>query len=334
MATHFEFAVFTLLPIFVMAIMIAYSSINVYRHNDRRPILLIALLSFMTFHQILEIFQFTGGTYYQTTSLSAEVFETGANVLASVATYFVLQQITDLRTTRTELETSHLVLKERSAMVSVLHRVLRHNVRNDVNIIAGMASNLRQSAIDDGVSADLKTIEDTAKSLATISDRTQRIQQLVTENPTDSITHHLPESLERSLERVRADAPEATITVESTSDTDVAVDAPSAFPIAVADVVEQLVENNRDSLRVDVSVTGDRHRNASSDDSVVVRIDDDGDGLPELDVDALENDEETPLEHGKGLSLWCLEWVVTRANGVLDVHPDDATVRIRLPQSA
>lgn len=68
MATSPELVVFTLVPIGTMVAMIVYGSAKVYELDDRRPILLIALLALMTLHQLTEISQFASGTYYRTTS--------------------------------------------------------------------------------------------------------------------------------------------------------------------------------------------------------------------------------------------------------------------------
>lgn len=331
MVTPLEFAVFTIGPICVMGAMIVYSSVKIPALEDKGPIILIALLLLMTLHQVTEVLQYTSGTFYQTTSPGAEAFETGANVVASVASYFVLQRITDLRATRYELESTNVELEERSSMVRVLNRVLRHNVRNDVNIIALQTADVREEIDDDRVRRKLDTIEDRAWGLERISDHTQRIRQLLTEGPTSTTELRLGESLEPPIERVESAVSNATIELESPEETELPIEGPSTFPYAVADVVEQIVTTNNGSEPVDVTVTLKQSSNGRDGESVLIEIDDDGGGLPEMDVRAIENDEETSLRHAEGLSLWCLEWAVRRADGELYTDLDDETVKIRLP---
>ncbi len=67
---------------------------------------------------------------------------------------------------------------------------------------------------------------------------------------------------------------------------------------------------------------------------IVLRIDDDADGLPELDVQAVNAGEESPLNHAEGLALWCLEWTVTKSGGELHVAPEDTTLKIKLPTAS
>ncbi|WP_276274251.1 methyl-accepting chemotaxis protein [Haloarcula litorea] len=91
------------------------------------------------------------------------------------------QRIEEIRETQTELEASNASLEERSEMVNVLNRILRHNVRNEVNVITGRAE-LAASRIDDeAAQADLEAVQNAAWELSTISSRTQRIKQLLAE---------------------------------------------------------------------------------------------------------------------------------------------------------
>ncbi|MUV61323.1 sensor histidine kinase [Halobacterium sp. CBA1126] len=68
------------------------------------------------------------------------------------------QRIEEIRETQTELEASNASLEERSEMVNVLNRILRHNVRNEVNVITGRAE-LAASRIDDeAAQADFRRV--------------------------------------------------------------------------------------------------------------------------------------------------------------------------------
>ena len=330
MGIEIELIAFTLVPSGVLVSVIVYSIVKIYELRDVRLFLLVLLLVLMTFHQTTEILQYAGGDFYATTSVAAEAYESGANLLASAASYLVIQQIDELRTTRSELERSNAALRERSSMVSVLNRVLRHNVRNDINVIAGRAKHVQERTDDEQIQGELATIEETAWELATISDRTQRIRQLLTEDSKGTTTLRLIDGLEASLERVRSET-DAIIRLENAGDSEAVVDSASTLATAIADVVERIVIANDGSVHVDITVIPASTQADSDCESTVIRIDDDGEGLPELDIRAIENETETPLKHAEGLELWCLEWTVKRSDGELDTDPGDATVEIRLP---
>jgi methyl-accepting chemotaxis protein len=235
-------------------------------------------------------------------------------------------RINEIRETQTELEASNASLEERSKMVNVLNRILRHNVRNEVNIITGRAE-LAASRIDnEAAQADLEAVQNAAWELSTISSRTQRIKQLLAEENTEPEPLDL-DNIASKLARVDADTPCADVEFHDETN-GVAVQATPTCPTAVADVVHQIATHNEGEVHVDVTVTV---TDAGTDEEkVVLRIDDDADGLPELDVQAVNAGEETPLNHAEGLALWCLEWTVTKSDGELHVAPEDTTLKIKL----
>jgi methyl-accepting chemotaxis protein len=259
------------------------------------------------------------------------------------------RRIEELNETKAALETSNVALEERSTMVSVLNRVLRHNVRNDVNIIAGRASLAAERTDDETLRRELDLIQETALDLAAISDRTRRIANPIAEDHAEPRPITLAEELPASLDRIGMTVEEeATVdgqdagsdpaadptsksveggpTVTVDVDPDAVAAGPATLPLAVADVVEEILEHNDEAVRIEVTAIRD-----PDDGTVVLRIDDDGDGLPALDVEAVGQGEETPLQHGKGLAVWCLEWTVNTVDGDLRLDTDRATVEVRLP---
>ncbi|MFC7164613.1 hypothetical protein [Halospeciosus flavus] len=90
--------------------------------------------------------------------------------------------------------------------------------------------------------------------------------------------------------------------------------------------------HNDGNVEITVSVTTE---NTDSDGgSVVLRVDDDANGLPALDIEAVKAGEETPLNHAEGLALWCLEWTVTKSDGELLVAPNNATLKVQMTPSS
>jgi signal transduction histidine kinase len=60
---------------------------------------------------------------------------------------------------------------------------------------------------------------------------------------------------------------------------------------------------------------------------------DDGPGIPEQELAAIRKGTELPLEHGSGLGLWMVHWIVTRHDGTIDIAVSETgtTVSITLP---
>jgi PAS domain S-box-containing protein len=88
MTTPVEFVGFTLVPAIALGLGIAYSLVSIRRLGDYRPLVLVVLLGLMAAHQANEAVQYSRGVG----SLDAfgELVETGANLLASLTSYFLL----------------------------------------------------------------------------------------------------------------------------------------------------------------------------------------------------------------------------------------------------
>jgi signal transduction histidine kinase len=89
-------------------------------------------------------------------------------------------------------------------------------------------------------------------------------------------------------------------------------------------------EGNSPDVHVSVNRAGEQ------DDLVEIRVMDEGDTIAPTEIEPLERGTETPIEHGSGLGLWVVKWMVERFGGELEFKersPRGNIVLIRL-QSA
>ncbi|OYR82019.1 hypothetical protein DJ84_11635 [Halorubrum ezzemoulense] len=93
---------------------------------------------------------------------------------------------------------------------------------------------------------------------------------------------------------------------------------------AIADELDDRLEPD-DDVEVELS--------SPEDGWIEVSVRDDGPGLPQMEADALETGEETPLNHGNGLGLWMVRMITTQAGGDISVRTAEAgtDVRLRVP---
>ena len=66
---------------------------------------------------------------------------------------------------------------------------------------------------------------------------------------------------------------------------------------------------------------------------VVVLLRDNGPGIPEDEVETLEQGYETDLKHLSGLGLWLVYWIVDMSGGAIAFEPNDprgSVVELRL----
>ena len=86
--------------------------------------------------------------------------------------------------------------------------------------------------------------------------------------------------------------------------------------MAVRNLVENAIVHNDGPATVDVTI----ERPAEA---VSIRVADDGPGIPDHEIEVLNQLEETALEHSNGAGLWLVNWVAMKADGHLDFSVTD-----------
>jgi len=217
--------------------------------------------------------------------------------------------------------------KRRDQQLQVLNRVLRHNIRNKLNIVRGVlgrsleeGKDIPESLAEEGLTAtdELLGLSQTARELAT------EVRPEATHAPI-SVTDSIAETVD-SLEQ---DYPDARLSTDVTAEWMV----PGIVQLdrALRELCENAIEHCDQAIpEVEISCEQAPER----DDWVAITVADNGPGIPEDQQVILENGEETDLEHGNGLGLWTVQWIVTMAGGDLeiDTRADRGTVvTIHLP---
>jgi signal transduction histidine kinase len=110
----------------------------------------------------------------------------------------------------------------------------------------------------------------------------------------------------------------------------VQVTADASIEVAVDELVENAIEHGG------AEVSAVRVTLARNGDGAVIRVVDDGPGIPDAELQPILDRTETPLEHGSGVGLWLVNWVVERFGGSLSFDRDDGEtiVEIHLPVAA
>ena len=221
-------------------------------------------------------------------------------------------------------------LRQRQADLDLLKdvysRVLRHNLRNDLNVIGGAAAEAREAG-PERTSELLDTIQRTADRLAATSERARQIKRVIDRTaPIREID--LREAVVPVVRRLRETAPTATITTDIPRG--LCVRAHRDLPLAVRCLVENGVHHNDGDARVTVTA---RRCGALAE----LRVTDDGPGIPDHERSVIEANRETDLEHGSGAGLWLTRLVVDRSDGRLRFAEQEAetgtTVVVELPRA-
>ncbi len=225
----------------------------------------------------------------------------------------VLRDVTGLRAYEQRLE--------------VANRVLRHNLRNGMNVIAAYAHGIEEE-LDGRHRADARTIRETAEKLAELSEKARWITRSEGQEGRERTAVDVVESVETILAEFSTAHPDVEFDLDAQRTARASVFYPEAFRAAVWNVIENAVEHN-DSAHPHVSVTV-----GADDDRAWIRVADNGPGLPEMERAVLDRGTETPLHHSQGLGLWITYWGVTGSGGSIEFETDDdgTTVTLAFPR--
>ena len=199
--------------------------------------------------------------------------------------------------------------RNRERQLQVLTRVLRHNIRNELTVILGQADQLRLELEDDRKLAMVDKVLETAREVATMSEKSQEIEQV--------IGHSVGE---RTVDVAALARRVAATYGREYSDASVTVDAPESVTVrgdaqlesALGNLVENaIVHNDRDTPHVELSVDID-------DGAATVTVADDGPGIPAAERAVITGDDDiTQLTHASGIGLWLVRWITESCGGDL-----------------
>jgi|AntRauTorcE11898_2_1112593.scaffolds.fasta_scaffold00276_19 PAS domain S-box-containing protein len=223
--------------------------------------------------------------------------------------------------------------KLREQQLSVLNRVLRHNLRNGTNVIEGNAALLSDGVDDPELESFATSIEDRTAALAQLSEKAGTIDSLFDHEPPADAAYDLRELFAAIAASFEERYPEAVLSV---ADIDpVAVRADSRLKVALAELLDNAVDHN-DRPTPEVSLTATPSDGERSGEWVDIIIVDNGRGIPEQERATIEIGEETPLQHGTGLGLWLVYWTVSLLGGEVTITDRSPGTRVvlTLPRAA
>jgi len=216
--------------------------------------------------------------------------------------------------------TDRLIEQQR---LSVLNRMLRHNLRNELAIVMGYVETVMDRHSDEQTHRALATVVKRCRRLLREIKKAQEFQQLLGQDRHD----------DRSIQTIMETLREVAASFDAA---ELQVDCEPADEATVLDVVEvaleELVENAFTHGGEDGTVRVAVERSAET--QVVFSITDEGPGLPEMEQRVLNGAVEQPLNHSQGFGLWMAYWLVQLAGGSIsyDEHEGSGTtIRVRVP---
>jgi signal transduction histidine kinase len=203
----------------------------------------------------------------------------------------------------------------RRQRISVLNRVLRHNLRNQLDVIRAHAEEAGAEPAVEGVDR-----------LDRLASEIRNVERLLDREGSGTRRTVLSSFLEQTVAAVTEGivvdttvvAPDETVTVDL-----------DLCEYVLRNLVENAVEHGGDTPRVAV-------RGRLTPEGVRIVVADDGPGIPEAERAVIEAGEETPLSHATSVGLWGTRWAVGAMNGSLSFADSDlggTAVTVVVPES-
>ncbi len=210
-------------------------------------------------------------------------------------------------------------LRNQANLTTVLNRVLRHNLRNNMTVIRGHTQVMADQLESDTHS---ERILENVDQLIELGDKARDLESVI-----DQTAPREPTDIGSLAACVASTVEEATLEADVTVDAvDITTAVRPSFEQALTELIENAVKHGGDSPTVIVEV--DRTPT-----DVVVHVTDDGPGLPRQEREVLEHGAETPLVHGSGLGLWLVHWIATTHGGSVEstVTGDGTRMTVSVP---
>ena len=215
----------------------------------------------------------------------------------------------------------------REQQLSVLNRVLRHNLRNGMNVIEGNTALLSDAIDDPETQSFVDAISERAAALSKLSQKAGTIDSLFDHEPPAGATADLRALFETVAAEFRSRYPDAELSVAEVDP--ITVKADSRLRVALTELLNNAADHNdQPTPQVELAATpADAGRSGEWVDIIIV---DNGTGIPEQERATIETGEETPLRHGTGLGLWLVYWTVSLLGGEVDIADRSPGTRVTL----
>ncbi len=195
----------------------------------------------------------------------------------------------------------------REQRLEVLTRVLRHNLRNDLDTILAYAGEIEDPTVRTAIRSKVKDLVQTGE-------KARDIEAMLSMSHKSQTTGDVAEVIRTVADQLEADTDNATVTVESPEQVTIHTHR-ELLERLVTELLENAIEHNdQPTPRVAVTVgTAETPKEV-----VEIEIADNGPGIPEEEYAPLDAGTETSLSHGTGVGLWLVNWIVAHLGGDIE----------------
>ena len=205
--------------------------------------------------------------------------------------------------------------RQHEKALQVIHRVLRHDLKNEMNLLLGYLDTIKAD-LPEKSHHQVQKVSEMGQRLLRRADKARSLEQLLYEEfeqPNNTVK--LGSVVESTADECRQRFSNAEISVASLPVCEVVADG--LLEKALESVVENAVIHNDSEPRVEIAV--EEHETTAD-----IRIADNGPGIPDEYKDQIfGREEQGDLRHGDGFSLYFVDCVIDLYRGSIEVTDND-----------
>ncbi|AKH98240.1 signal-transducing histidine kinase [Halanaeroarchaeum sulfurireducens] len=218
----------------------------------------------------------------------------------------------------TELKRYEQTLETQRDNLQVLNQVVRHDIRNKLQLVSAYAQ-MCQEQLEDGSEENVENVLEATRDAIDITETARDVTEVMLQSEVDRSPVGLRNVLEEEIDDIRSGFDTVRITVEgSIPDVDVIADdmLESMFRNLLHNAVQH---NDKDVPEIAVSAR-------LTNDHVVVRIADNGPGIPDGQKELIFQEGKVGIDSdGTGLGLYLVDTLVDRYGGDVRVKDNEPT---------
>ena len=194
---------------------------------------------------------------------------------------------------------------------AVLHRVLRHNLRNDMTVVLCLLDEI-ESETGPEQQETIAQIRHKVENLVDLTDKARQVNITVSEPGPPSKPIDIVTLIDRRISRLTTEYP--SVDIETDLPERAFARTSGEFGLVLDNVIQSAARRTDDvELTVALATNGK---------TIELRIEDHDSAMPDPDLAAIASGSETDLEHGFGMELWLVYWLVEANGGKIDIEAD------------